>query len=360
MLAALILLMGVGLWSYRQTNQLVRQAQDQSANAFADGLANALEGHIIVRDFAQVELQLLQAMNTEHIQSIIAADSDGTILTHVQRNPWTGKASVAFNDAGTRLQETNSATHRQDDMLQIVKPIGHPLKVGWIRLQVVPPRDTSLLQGIHQQLLMIIGLGASLMMVIVGFSLRRTYSQIKTTQDQIEDLNDSLHSAAFFDPLTKLPNRPLLRDRLNQALALASRTHHPVAVCYVDLDGFKAINDNFGHDAGDTVLVEVAKRMTLTVRQHDTVARIGGDEFVIVINDLESVDDCNHLMDRILIELAQPIDIGHHHMVTIGASIGVVLSQQHGTDPGSLITLADTAMYRAKANGKNQWHIETQ
>lgn len=230
-------------------------------------------------------------------------------------------------------------------MLQIVKPIGHPLKVGWIRLQVVPPRDTSLLQGIHQQLLMIIGLGASLMMVIVGFSLRRTYSQIKTTQDQIEDLNDSLHSAAFFAPLTKLPNRPLLRDRLNQALALASRTHHPVAVCYVDLDGFKAINDNFGHDAGDTVLVEVAKRMTLTVRQHDTVARIGGDEFVIVINDLESVDDCNHLMDRILIELAQPIDIGHHHMVTIGASIGVVLSQQHGTDPGSLITLADTAMY---------------
>ncbi len=355
-MTAMMLLMGVGLWSYQKTNQLVREAQEQSASAFATGLASALEGQVILRDFAQIELQLMQAMNSEHIRSVTIADSEGIVLSEVVRDALSGNISILFNDAGQRMAGLSATTVRQGDMLQITKPIGLGLHVGWIKLEAMMPRDTALLQGIHKQLLIIISLGAALLISIFILGLRRTYSQVKTTQDQIEDLNDTLHSAAFYDPLTRLPNRPLLRDRLNQALALASRTHHQVAVCYVDLDGFKEINDQYGHDAGDAVLVEVAKRISLTIRQHDTVARIGGDEFVIVLNDLDNLDDCQHLMDRIMIELMQPIDIGHH-MVTIGASIGISLSRQHGIDPAQLVSVADRAMYRAKANGKNQWCI---
>ena len=192
------------------------------------------------------------------------------------------------------------------------------------------------------------------MLLVVGFSLRNTYSKIKSKQAYIEDLNDSLHSAAFFDPLTKLPNRPLLRDRLQQALSLSARSHHFVAICYVDLDGFKEINDQFGHDAGDLVLIEIAKRLSLSVRQHDTVARIGGDEFVLVINDLSNPFDSKPILDRLLIDLAQPIDIGHH-MVSVGASMGVSVSHHHGNNPTALITLADKAMYKAKHSGKNRW-----
>lgn len=352
-LAVLIMLIVVGLWSYQQTNQLVRQTQTNSAHAFTTGLANALEGQIIVRDLAQVELQLLQAMSSEQVESILVADRDGTILSEVSRDPQTGKPRVVFSDAGKRFQDRVSGTERQEDTLKIVSPIGNALNVGWLRLQFVTTRDTALLKGIHEQLLMIISLGAAIMLTIVGFSLRRTYSQVKSNQNQIEDLNENLHSVAYYDPLTRLPNRPLLRDRLNQALALSARSHQQVAVCYVDLDGFKAINDTYGHDAGDIILVEVAKRLTLTVRQHDTVGRIGGDEFVIVLNGIESIHVCQHLMDRILIELTQPIDIGHH-VVTVGASIGVALSSEHGINPNALITLADKAMYRAKANGRNQ------
>lgn len=354
-LAALIILISAGIWSYQHTNQLARQAQEQAGNGLAVGLANALEETIILRNFAQIEVQVVQTMNSEQVQSILVTDTDGTILSEARRDPLSGKTQLIFKDTGKKYSESISATPEEDTLL-IVRPIGNGTKVGWVKLQIAMSKNNALLKGIHQQLLLMNGFSAIIMLVIIGFSLRNTYTQIRTTHAEIEDLNDSLHTAAFYDQLTKLPNRPLLRDRLRQALALASRTHHQVAVCYLDLDGFKQINDTYGHDYGDTVLVEVSKRLTMTMRQHDTVARVGGDEFVLVINDLQSLDDCKQLLNRVLIELAQPIDIGHH-MVTIGASIGVASSHEHGINPSTLITLADKAMYQAKRSGKNQWCI---
>ncbi len=353
-LFVLVMLLLVGIWSYKQTNDIVRQTQEQAGTGLAIGLANAIEENLIVRNFAQIEVQLLQAMSDEQVQSALIADSDGKILSEAQRNPDTGKVQVLFKDIGNRFTERPVTTAESADTLQIIKPIGSTSNVGWVQLQFNRQRGQALLNGIHLQLLLIVGLSALIMLVVLGFSLRNTYSKIKSKQAYIEDLNDSLHSAAFYDPLTKLPNRPLLRDRLQQALSLSARSHHFVAICYIDLDGFKEINDQFGHDAGDVVLIEVAKRLNLAVRQHDTVARIGGDEFVLVINDLSNPFDSAPILDRLLIDLTQPIDIGHH-MVSIGASMGVSVSHQHGNNPGALITLADKAMYQAKNNGKNQW-----
>lgn len=355
-LSLLIILLVVGVWSYQQTNELVRKNQEQTGSNLAAGIANAVEENIIVRNFAQIEVQLLQAMANEQVMSALVADTDGIIISEVERNPKTGAAQVIFKDVGKRFPDRASTEETPSNILEITRPVGAANKVGWIQLKMVMKRENVLLNGIHQQLLLIVGLGALIMLVIVGFSLHSTYSKVKTTQEYIEDLNDSLHSAAFYDPLTKLPNRPLLRDRLQQALTLSERSHHYVAICYVDLDGFKQINDTYGHDAGDVVLIEVAKRLSLTVRQHDTVARIGGDEFVLVINDLVDPDDSIPILERILVDVTQPIDIGHH-TVTVGASVGVSIGQLHGNNPGALITLADKAMYQAKNNGKNQWRF---
>lgn len=355
-LTVLVILVIAGIWSYQQTNQLVRQAQEQAGNGLATGLANAVEESILLRNFAQIEVQILQTMNSEQVQSALVVDTDGTILSQATRDPKTGKAQVVFADVGRKYPGQLSITHSQEGKAEIARPIGSPTNIGWVKLQIAMTQDSALLQGIHKQLILIIGLSTMIMLVVIGFSLRNTYSRVKSTQTEIEDLNDTLHAAAFYDPLTKLPNRPLLRDRLNQALALAARSHHQVAVCYIDLDGFKEINDNYGHDTGDAVLVEVAKRLSLAMRQHDTVARIGGDEFALVINELESLDDCAHLVERVLTDLAQPIEIGHR-TVSITASIGVSLSRDHGTNSGTLITLADKAMYEAKRCGKSQWRL---
>lgn len=355
-LTVLIILIFVGFWSYQQTNELVRQAQERTGQALATGLANAVEESLIVRNYAQLEVQLLQSMTSEQLQSATLADAEGKILSEVRRDPSSGKVSVIFNDSGRTLTATQPHQDRTENTLEILQPVGNTTNIGWIKLQVAMTSDTALLEGIHHQLLLILGLGTIVMLVIVSFSLRSTYSQVKTSQNKMEALNDSLHSAAFYDPLTHLPNRYLLRDRLNQALALAARSHKQVAVCYVDLDGFKAVNDQYGHDAGDALLIEIGKRLSLALRQHDTVARIGGDEFVLVVSELDTIADCQTLLDRLLIDVSQPVDV-NGHIVSIGASIGVAISHEHGIDSAILVSLADRAMYTAKFTGKNRWRV---
>lgn len=356
-LAILFALVAVGIWSYQQTNHLIQQSQERTGKALATGLANAVEENLIVRNFAQLEVELLQFMSNEQIQSALVTDSRGAVLSEVRRDPQTGNPVVIYNDTGKTLHNLQASEYRHENSLVLLQPSGSVTPAGWVKLVLTMTSDSALLEGIHQKLSLILGLCALLMLLIVGFSLRQTYSQVKTSQSQIEALNDSLHSAAFYDALTRLPNRHLLKDRLKQALALSARSHKRVAVCYLDLDGFKEINDQYGHDSGDTLLVEIAKRLTLALRQHDTVARVGGDEFVLVITELQTPEDCAALLDRVLIDVAQPVDIGGNHPVSVSSSIGVACSHMNGYDPTQLVSLADKAMYLAKQNGKNRWMI---
>ncbi|MDT8438981.1 MAG: PAS domain-containing protein [Wenzhouxiangellaceae bacterium] len=163
---------------------------------------------------------------------------------------------------------------------------------------------------------------------------------------------------AQFDQLTGLPGRSLLIDRLEQAMARARRRRQLLAVAFIDLDGFKAVNDRFGHAAGDRLLNEIGRRLKASLRESDTVARIGGDEFVAVLGDLTRPDDARALLERTLEALAEEIVLGRNR-AEISASIGVTFYPQ-GDDPGAdgLIQRADLAMYRAKAGGKNRISIE--
>ncbi|WP_455757508.1 EAL domain-containing protein [Sulfurimonas sp.] len=160
---------------------------------------------------------------------------------------------------------------------------------------------------------------------------------------------------ANYDPLTKLPNRLLLSDRLSFAISHAKRSKKLVAVCMIDLDGFKAVNDTLGHDAGDALLIEVSKRMQKVVRIDDTVARLGGDEFVIILTDIEKNDDCAVTLYRLLNALSLPYVINDKEVNTVSASIGVSLYPDDKVDPDILLRHADVAMYKAKNSGKNRF-----
>lgn len=160
-----------------------------------------------------------------------------------------------------------------------------------------------------------------------------------------------LRRAAHFDALTGIPNRVLLADRIKLAIAHATREHSMVAVCYLDLDGFKTINDSMGHEAGDQVLIDVARRIENSTRGGDSVARLGGDEFVVLLR-LDKETDCITSLERLLAVIAQPISIkGKSHAV--GASIGASIYPQDDADPDTLLRHADQAMYMAKQSGKN-------
>ncbi|MHB8594937.1 MAG: putative bifunctional diguanylate cyclase/phosphodiesterase [Acidimicrobiales bacterium] len=163
---------------------------------------------------------------------------------------------------------------------------------------------------------------------------------------------------ALYDPLTGLPNRALLDDRLSQTLAAARRTGSSLAVLFVDLDGFKVVNDLFGHHIGDQLLREMADRLAAARRQSDTVARFGGDEFVVVCPDIKTSAAACRIAEHLLVELSQPAEVeGVEHQLT--ASVGIVVTAPGALSqsPETLLRNADTAMYRAKEEGRAGWEL---
>jgi diguanylate cyclase (GGDEF)-like protein/PAS domain S-box-containing protein len=159
-----------------------------------------------------------------------------------------------------------------------------------------------------------------------------------------------LERQALHDPLTRLPNRLLLMDRTLQALARLHRSHGVVALLFIDLDRFKAVNDNFGHEVGDRLLIAVSERLAEMMRDSDTVARLGGDEFVILAEDIERDSEAVALAERVLHTLEEPFLVGSAE-VSMPASVGVSVSHDPKTDPESMLREADVAMYRAKGGG---------
>ena len=165
-----------------------------------------------------------------------------------------------------------------------------------------------------------------------------------------------LERIAHFDPLTGIPNRLLLADRLCQALQQSRRLQNFMAVCYLDLDGFKPVNDQFGHDVGDLLLIEISKRIKDCLRAGDTVARIGGDEFVLLLLDFKETEECKAVLNRILRKVAEPFLI-NDKQITVSASLGYTLFPNDSEDADTLLRHADQAMYIAKQTGKNRCHL---
>jgi len=179
---------------------------------------------------------------------------------------------------------------------------------------------------------------------------------------QIQDITerkraeDLLEHQALHDPLTGLPNRTLLLDRLRHAIGRAKRTNAAAAVLFLDLDRFKLVNDSLGHDAGDQLLVAVARRIQSVLRPQDTAARFGGDEFVIVCEDVLAPEDAEHIADRVAEALRTPFALPDGETF-LTASIGIAISRSDGDTPESLMRDADAAMYRAKERGKARYEL---
>lgn len=178
------------------------------------------------------------------------------------------------------------------------------------------------------------------------------FTDITSSKRQQEQLSRIAH----YDLLTNLPNRVLLSDRISQAMLQCSRYDNSLAVVFLDLDGFKHINDTYGHGTGDELLVSLSVRMKKALRKGDSLARIGGDEFVAVLTDLTVVEDCEPVLERLLLAASDPVTIGDV-VLNVSASIGVTLYPQDSVDADQLMRHADQAMYTAKESGKNRYHL---
>lgn len=184
----------------------------------------------------------------------------------------------------------------------------------------------------------------------------RNMLEVRLLHQAANNYSKLLESLALYDPLTGLANRRLLSDRLSVALVHARRSVSAVAVVYLDLDGFKQINDTLGHGVGDTLLKLVAARLVATVREEDTVARLGGDEFMIGVWHVNDTEHAATVASKVIEAVSQPYSIeGHTVRITISAGVGIY--PDHGEDADTLMKSADLALYEAKRTGKNVYRI---
>lgn len=184
--------------------------------------------------------------------------------------------------------------------------------------------------------------------VIGGFQARFLWNVITC----LKQTNEQITHLAHHDVLTGLPNRILFYDRLSQAITRARRAKESFAVFFLDLDGFKLINDTFGHDVGDALLIEVAKRIMACVRDSDTVARMGGDEFTVILNNVRTPNSKDFVAKKIVEALARPFALNGKDC-SVSVSIGIALYPDNGETAEQLVKTSDAAMYLAKHSGKN-------
>ena len=184
----------------------------------------------------------------------------------------------------------------------------------------------------------------------------QNYVALCTDITQMKEYQRQLEHVAHYDPLTGLPNRVLFADRLRQAMAQSLRRNLSLAVLYLDLDGFKPVNDHYGHDTGDRLLVAIAQRLKEVLRDGDTISRFGGDEFVAVLVDLDDGNDCHAVLERLL-DAASRSFMVDGNALQVSASIGVTFYPRDSADTDLLMRHADQAMYLAKQLGKNRYHV---
>jgi diguanylate cyclase (GGDEF)-like protein len=214
--------------------------------------------------------------------------------------------------------------------------------------------DISVETGLDKKLVLRVAAQVGVLIVIVIIIImvwnRRLYLEIRNRRK----LEKQMKYMATHDDLTGLANRVLLKDRLNTAITFHQRQSLLLAVLFIDLDGFKNINDNYGHDVGDELLIEIANRLNGCVRESDTVVRFGGDEFVLLLTGLHNQDEAAYIADKVLKLIQQPVPLSAVN-VTIGCSIGIAMYPDDGDSDNELLKVADSLMYNAKAAGKNHY-----
>jgi diguanylate cyclase (GGDEF)-like protein/PAS domain S-box-containing protein len=251
--------------------------------------------------------------------------------------------------AGRIAALNNAAIQQNGDFNQIANGMSDSPAAGFLSVLACPVK----LSGARQLVLAVFAREASAFSAEdVGFV--DAIATVLSTAMQRRESEMRLAQLAQFDSLTGLANRSLLGDRLNQVIAQAVRQRWSVAVLFVDLDYFKLVNDTLGHARGDQLLVEAAQRLLSCVRDGDTVARISGDEFTIILANLTRAEDAAVVTQKVLDVLALPFRLGDRE-AAVSASIGISVFPGDGRDAGTLLTNADTAMYRAKETGRNSY-----
>lgn len=345
---ALLLALYANTWFDHRALDIRVSGRESMAKIITEGVAIAIQDDVISKNYAQIESRLRQALSDPQVLSIMVANEDGKVLSLLEVNSKTGEVKPVYGSLQIPLPLQASQVSTEGDVTTQWLQLEAGTPIGWVRLKITGSRVGDELTQLSRQVAQWLLAACSVLLLALGVVLWRTRSLIKVEEAAMIGRADELERVANHDGLTGLPNRNLLLDRLGQAIASSRRNQKGFAVCFVDLDGFKPINDNYGHEAGDYVLKEVGRRLNQTIRENDTVARLGGDEFVVILVDIEERSDCNITLYRILIAIKNSITLPQGIEVSVSLSMGVTVYPEDPGTPSELIEHADQAMYLAK------------
>jgi diguanylate cyclase (GGDEF)-like protein len=345
------------VWTYYSVIQIYNSTYLKKAEQLARGAGLAIGDKLLSKDYTELESILRRLFLNKDLDLAVVADLNGKRVLTLKREKDT-QPQLFFELSQLSIDKNIDIETRIDgnigDKIKVLQKIDPGIPIGWLYLELSNTTEELILQKLKTNILLV---ATPLFIVIVIISLFLN-KNLKTKVDKNELLikteKNFWNSRAIEDPLTKLPNRLLLHNDLRSALAEANRMNSHVGIIFFDLDGFKQVNDQHGHQTGDLLLAEVAKRLVEYVRPGDTVIRYGGDEFIIIFNNLESRLELEGLIERLSEQINLPFDI-NGQTLNIRASIGVTFYPLDGSnDPEVLISHADEAMYVAKKLGKNQ------
>ena len=345
------------VWTYYSVIQIYNSTYLKKAEQLARGAGLAIGDKLLSKDYTELESILKRLFLNKDLDLAVVADLNGKRVLALKREKDT-EPQLFFELSQLSIDKNIDIETRVDgnigDKIKVLQKIDPGIPIGWLYLELSNTTEELILQKLKTNILLV---ATPLFIVIVIISLFLN-KNLKTKVDKNELLikteKNFWNSRAIEDPLTKLPNRLLLHNDLRSALAEANRMNSHVGIIFFDLDGFKQVNDQHGHQTGDLLLAQVAKRLVEYVRPGDTVIRYGGDEFIIIFNNLESRLELEGLIERLSEQINSPFDI-NGQTLNIRASIGVTFYPLDGSnDPEVLISHADEAMYVAKKLGKNQ------
>jgi diguanylate cyclase (GGDEF)-like protein len=353
-----VLMLVISLWTYVSVEKLIKSSRDRSISLLSAGMSTSVSDFIVTRDYGALESMLRNSFANEAIQNITVTNLNGDVLVSLFRKE---DDSVALTFEIQKLPVPQDlTTEKIDDTekghVSIWKKIDPGVSLGWLYIKVTTRFSDQILNHMRRNTIIFATLLFALALMIVIYAIYYEVRKLNDREQALIQSNDELSDVAHHDPLTKLPNRLSLEHLMANAIDLVNKEGGILAVCFLDLDGFKSVNDCFGHKAGDQVLQIVAGRLRNMIRAEDSVLRLGGDEFVLLLGGLLTRQQAEGLLTRIIASMREPIQVGSD-TATIGVSIGATLYPFDNSATSSLLSHADKAMYRAKLNGKNSWYF---
>ena len=355
----LLIMLLSSVWTYYSISQILNISLERRNVALSKGIGVAVSSPIITHDYAEMESTMRQVMLNQSILSILITNTDGIPLMYLVRPDINSEPAIIFEQAAVKTpKEFQGASQivRENDINYIWAPISAGMQIGWVRISTSSAITDQILNTLRRNIVLsVAGLFLAVITILV-FMIRYFFKDIHQHEIQLIDSNKNLEEVASTDALTGLPNRFTLNERVLAAMSQCVEQGGILAVCFLDLDGFKGVNDTLGHHAGDQLLIEVAKRLRSVVREEDSVIRVGGDEFVLLLGGLVTQQKSKYSLNRI-IKAVSKIYVINHERVEISASLGVTFYPFDNGSPEQLLEHADQAMYGAKRNGKNQWYF---